>query len=45
MHRGRICIRGTPAEYLGFVEPPVETSALNDAVKEFHIKGAEQQKG
>jgi hypothetical protein len=34
-----------PAEYLGFVEPPDEKSALNDAVKEFHIKVPEQQKG
>ena len=37
-------IRGTPAQFIGSVQAPDEKSALKEAIKEFNITDAEQQK-
>lgn len=45
LHRWRISrIRGTPAEFIGYVEAPDEEQAIKEAIKRFEIKDPEKQK-
>jgi hypothetical protein len=45
MYRWRISrIRGTPAQFIGFVEPPNEASAITKAVEEFGITVPEKKR-
>ena len=38
LHRWRISrIRGTPAEFIGYVEAPNEAEAIRQAIKQFEI--------
>jgi hypothetical protein len=45
LHRWRISrIRGTPAEFIGYVEAPNEAEAIKEAIKHFEISDPEKQK-
>jgi hypothetical protein len=45
MYRWRISrIRGTPAEFIGFVEAPHEAAAIKKAIEEFDITDPEKKK-
>jgi hypothetical protein len=45
LHRWRISrIRGTPAEFIGYVEAPNEAEAIKQAIKQFEISDPEKQK-
>jgi len=45
LHRWRISrIRGTPAEFIGYVEAENEKQAIKQAIKQFQISDPEKQK-
>jgi hypothetical protein len=45
LHRWRISrIRGTPAEFIGYVEAENEKQAIKQAIKQFQISDTEKQK-
>jgi hypothetical protein len=45
LHRWRISrIRGTPAEFIGYVEAPNEAEAIREAIKQFQISDPEKQR-
>jgi len=45
LHRWRISrIRGTPAEFIGYVEAENEKQAIKQAIKQFEISDPEKQR-
>jgi hypothetical protein len=44
MHGPAVNRRGTPAEFIGYVEAPDEEQAIKQAIKQFEISDPEKQK-